>query len=202
MATRTIRDIARELKHAFYKKGENIKSLNWNSYSSAVVRYKQFIDGNINYNGKNILDVGCGFGNIIPYLSSRAENFSYTGVDVVPEFVKLAQKRYPDFQFKVLDYFSKPLRKKFDIIISCGTLNYKMPNLINYRKKAIKTMFTSCKEVLVFNMAGGSSPKNKKRSKIAYANSGEILKFCLSLTEKVIFKQHYHHRDFTIFMFQ
>ncbi|MFH1182638.1 MAG: class I SAM-dependent methyltransferase [Candidatus Moraniibacteriota bacterium] len=189
-------------KEIFNKKGKSVKSLKWNSYSSAASRYKQFIDGNVDYNGKNILDVGCGFGDIIPYLFSQAESFQYTGIDMMPEFIKIARKRYPDFKFFVSDYFSNPLKKKFDIIISCGTLNTKIPGYMKYREKAIKTMFDNCKEVLAFNMAGGSNPKNKKESKISYADSLAVLKYCLSLTNKVVFKQHYHRRDFTVFLYK
>ncbi len=191
-----------EYLEKFRKNKGGIKSLKWNFYSSAALRYVNLLR-DIDFHNKSILDVGCGFGDIIPYLfSMHSHFFSYTGIDMVPVFIKEAKRRYPEFKFLNGDYFLKPLEEKFDIIICCGALNSNFRNAIDYRKKAIKTMFEKCNIALAFNMAGGINISNQKSSKVYYANSIEILNFCINLSPKIIFKQHYHKKDFTIILFK
>jgi SAM-dependent methyltransferase len=191
-----------EYLERFRKNRGGIKSLKWNSYSSAALRYVNLLR-DIDFHNKSILDVGCGFGDIIPYLfSMNSCSFSYTGIDMMSVFVEEAKRRYPEFKFLNGDYFLKPLEKKFDIIICCGALNSNFRNAIDYRKKAIKTMFEKCNIALTFNMAGGINISNQKSSKIYYVNSRTILDFCLALSKKIIFKQHYHSKDFTIVMYK
>jgi uncharacterized membrane protein len=123
----------------------------------------------------------------------------------MPEFVEIARKKYPDYEFLIGDYFEHPLKKKFDIVITSGTLNSNIVkvNPIYYRKKAIKIMFDHAREILAFNMAGGyPQPKNKKNYNVYFADSLEILKYCFSLTSKLIFRHQYRIKDFTIILFK
>lgn len=187
---------------AFKKHRGSIKSLMWNSYSSAAERYKELIQ-DIDFNNKSILDVGCGFGDIIPFIFSKCDSFEYTGVDFTKEFIEKAKKKYPDFRFINGNYFKNPLRKKFDIIICCGALNGNYgKKTVRFRKEAIQVMFHHCKEAVAFNMAGGISPVNKKKSIIYYTDSLKLLTYCATLSEKIILRNHYHPKDFTIIIFK
>ncbi len=182
--------------------GVGPKALQWTSTAAADLRYKELV-ADIEIEGMTILDVGCGFGDIIPYLAKKTDKFVFTGVDIVPEFVKVAIKNYPQHQFLVNNYFDNPIDKKFDVVMSSGALNSNIKNPYRYRKRAIKTMFDHAKKGLVFNMAGFSpQPKNREGSRVYYANSQKILKYCLSLSSRVIYRHHYHPKDFTIVMFK
>jgi 2-polyprenyl-3-methyl-5-hydroxy-6-metoxy-1,4-benzoquinol methylase len=186
---------------SFAKYGVTPKALRWHSQKSAEQRYQQIIS-EISFNGKSILDVGCGFGDLIPWLA-KSGKVTYTGIDLMPEFIKVARGRYPEGRFVVGDYFQKPLKEKFDIIIACGCLNSNVEDNLNWRKKAIKAMFDHAKEGVIFNMAGRHpQPDTAKRNNVWYADSLDILKYCLTLTHKIIFRSHYAKREFTIFCFK
>ena len=186
----------------FEKYGVDPRALQCHSKKAQEVRFKQLV-ADIDFNGKRILDVGCGFGDIIPFIQKRAKVFKYTGVDVVPEFIKVANKKYPGREFVVRDYFNNPLANKFDIVLTSGTLNANIEGAIDFRKKAIKTMFNYTKEVFVFNMAGGfPQPKNKKTNRVYYADLLEIYEYCLSLSSRLILRNHYRSNDFTIVIFK
>jgi SAM-dependent methyltransferase len=191
----------REYQEKFVKSKGGVRSLQWNSYLSAASRYVNLV-ADIDFSKKSVLDIGCGFGDIIPMIASKTLDFKYTGIDIVPEFIREGKKRYPEGKFLLGDYFSEPLDKMFDIVLCCGALNSKYKNAVSYRKKAIKRMFDHSKFATVFNMAGGTNVPNKKESKIYYADSLEILKYCMTLTPKVVFRQQYHYRDFSIVMFK
>jgi len=186
----------------FSKYGFDPRALGWKTQQAAEVRYKNLIRG-INFEDRGVLDVGCGFGGIIPLIKAETKNFNYTGVDLVPEFIKIAKERYPNFRFQVMDYFKRPWDKIFDIIISSGALNSNIKNPLKYRQKAIKTMFEHASELVVFNMAGGHPQhKNARKNRVYYVDSYQILKFCLSLTPKIIFRHQYRFNDFTIMMYK
>ena len=189
-------------QRSFKKYGINSNALQWKSEKSAELRYQELM-ADLDFEGKTILDVGCGFGDIIPYISRKTNKFDFTGVDMVPEFIQAAQKKYPEYRFILRDYFSHPMKEKFDIVISSGTLNSNFKNVYCFRKKAIKTLFDHALEGIGFNMAGFyPQPENKESSKVYYADSLIFLKYCLSLSSKLIFRHHYHRKDFTIVIFK
>ena len=188
---------------SFRKHGVSPKSLQWHSYKSIELRFKQIIS-NLNFNNKSILDIGCGFGFLIPCIEKQAKNFNYLGVDIVPEFIKEARRLYPNQDFKICDYFTNPLKEKFDIIIVSGVLNNNLgKKSLKNRFEFIEKTFEKCKKTLAFNMAGACpQPKNSNSSKVYYANSLEVLNFCFSLTKKLIFTHKYRPRDFTLILFK
>ena len=192
-----------------YKKyGIDPKSLSWHKKGAAHQRFRQFW-AEIDFNNKSVLDVGCGFAEMAKFLRKRYTGVDYTGVDIVPEFIEEAKKNYPFYKFHVRDYFSNPFPERVDIVLSSGVLNSNLSagktgvkNNMEYRKKAIQTMFEHSKKVLAFNMLGAHpQPKNDPKSNVWYADSLEVLKFCMSLTRRLILRANYHPTDFTILMY-
>lgn len=197
-----LKEKAKSYQKAFKKHKVHPKSLFWASKKAATLRYKELVV-DLNLEGKTILDIGCGFGDIIPFLSKKAKDFSYTGVDIVPEFVQVAQDKYPKHQFILRDCINHPLKEKFDIVISSGTLNSNFKDPYRFRKEAIKVFFDHARESLVFNMAGSHpQPKNKQKNKVYYTDSLIILEYCFSLSSKIVFRHHYHRKDFTVTIFK
>ena len=92
---RSLEEKRKSYQKAFAKYGVDPRALQYISKKSAVVRYQQLIV-DLNFEGKTILDVGCGFGDIISYIEKTANNFKYVGVDVVPEFIKVCKKKFPN----------------------------------------------------------------------------------------------------------
>jgi len=191
----------RSYRKSLEKHGYGPKALQWRSQEAANLRYENLVE-NIDFEGKSVLDVGCGFGDISEYIKKRAENFEYTGIDIVPEFIEEARRRHPCQRFIVGDWVRKISRQ--DIILCSGVLNNKVEgDQYKYREKAIELMYKNAGEVLAFNMAGGHpQPENKKKYKVYYVDSLRVLKYCLSLTSRVIFRHHYRRRDFTIIMYR
>lgn len=184
-----------------YKKfGNNPKALGWHSKKAAEQRYEQIV-ADINFEGKTILDVGCGFAYIIPFIQKKAKNFEYTGVDIVPEFIKESRKLYPKYRFLIRDYFTSPIEKKYDILIANGSLNSNVPRNLQFRQKAIRTMFDHVNETLFFNMAGKyPQPKTIKRSNVWFADPLEVIRYCLVLNSRVTFINHPGKREFSIIL--
>ena len=70
----------------------------------------------------NILEIGCGPGNISRYIMQAKPNLNYTAIDYAEKMVNIAQKNNPNVDFKVMDCHNiDQFNQKFDVII-CGFL--------------------------------------------------------------------------------
>lgn len=204
-------------KQKFKEFGSNHKALAWKTKGAAHQRFRQFW-AEIDFDNKNVLDVGCGFGEMGNFLTKRYENVTYKGVDIMPEFIENGKKIYPSLTLETADYFSRPLSEAFDVVLCSGALNSNFgSNQQNrrFRENAIKTMFDHTTNVCAFNMLGGHPAKENpparldsaKRdgeagSNIWYSDSLEILEYCMTLTRRVILRHNYHPSDFTIFLYK
>lgn len=186
----------------FRRYGVDPKSLSWGSRGAAHQRFRA-IWKEIDFSGKSVLDVGCGFGEMAKFLHKRYKDVKYTGVDIVPEFIAQAKADHPYFDFEVKDYFNDPIDEKFDVVMASGTLNSNLgQENLEFRKRAIKVMFEHSKKVCAFNMLGGHpKPQTPEGSNVWYADSLEILEYSMSLTRRVVLRANYHPKDFTIFMY-
>lgn len=68
----------------------------------------------------NILEIGCGPGNITKYLLSKRPDFNIYGIDIASNMIKLAQKNNPTANFDVMNSRKiSEIKTKFDGIV-CG----------------------------------------------------------------------------------
>src|SRR3989338_8979178 len=135
-----------------YKKyGVDPRSLCWHEKGAAHQRFRQFW-AEIDFNNKSVLDVGCGFGEMAKFLRKRYQGVTYTGVDIVSEFIDETKRLYPFYKFEVRNYFDNPLPEKFDVVMASGVLNSNISDNMGFRKNAIRVMFEHAEKVCVFNM--------------------------------------------------
>jgi SAM-dependent methyltransferase len=74
----------------------------------------------ITANYPEVLEVGCGPGNITKYLLERKPDMKLLGIDLAPNMVELARTNNPSAEFQIMDCREIILiKKKFDGII-CG----------------------------------------------------------------------------------
>jgi 2-polyprenyl-3-methyl-5-hydroxy-6-metoxy-1,4-benzoquinol methylase len=101
-------------KQKFFSKFANNKNIS---------ETDQIILSTIDWDGKNVLDVGCGTGTT-SYLISQNGAIEVIGIDYSGEAISIAKNTY---QSENLQFYEANLcdwSKKADIIISCGTLEH------------------------------------------------------------------------------
>jgi len=187
-------------RKTFDQYGPSPQALQWVDYRSAALRYRQLLV-DIALEGRSILDIGCGMGDLVPFIYAQTDSFKYLGIDITPEFIEVAKKRYAGHDFKVFDPFKEDLGRTFDVVVLCGAMNANKKDWLENRKQKIQKLYELANEAVVFNMAGALEPIAADE-RVAYADPQEILEFCRGLSKKVILKTHYHPRDFTIVMFK
>tara|TARA_R100001440_G_scaffold19195_2_gene32444 strand:+ start:16928 stop:17608 length:681 start_codon:yes stop_codon:yes gene_type:complete len=99
-------------------------------YDSKYKTTKCFVEEEIiasflpeNLNGKMILDIGCGTGNMITV--GRLPVKHYLGVDISENMLKEAKIKYPDYDFKQQEALTNVYGGLWDIVLSVfGQMNY------------------------------------------------------------------------------
>ena len=82
-----------------------------------IVRFEKLLPG------KNILEIGCGPGRDAAIFSSRG--FQVTGIDITPNFIKMAKSRVPAGKFFVMDVLDMKFNKgSFDGVWAVASLHH------------------------------------------------------------------------------
>lgn len=75
--------------------------------------------------GSSCLDVGCGTGDLAPYLA-KFEVKQYLGIDIFAPAVARAQFKFPKYHFIVGDFLDYQFDQKFDFVFCSGALTTKL----------------------------------------------------------------------------
>jgi len=131
---------------------KNFEVLDWGHPDSQEVRFRVLTD-NVNLEGKTILDVGSGLGDLLRYLKQRQIAVHYTGIDIVGDMVTAAQAQHPDGHFICGDIFSdeRLLSERFDVVFGSGIFNLNLGNNLIFLPQAIARMLRWSREYVVFN---------------------------------------------------
>ncbi len=138
------------------------------------------------------------------------DQLKYTGLDITPNLIKEAHKKYPDKEFITADFTDWQPNKKYDVVLACGSLTYKLENHEEWLKNIIKKMFDTSNIAVGFNLLSGYDPgeenhhclsSEKDTSLYYHARPEEIFSFCKTITPYVTLRHDYLLHDFTIYMY-
>ncbi|WP_027628585.1 class I SAM-dependent methyltransferase [Ruminiclostridium cellobioparum] len=174
--------------------------LGWESEAAQELRFKQLV-GNIDLNGKTILDVGCGTGNLLEYISRQFKDFNYTGIDVLPHMIQRAGEKKLNGRFVCMDLFkSNPYgNKTFDVIFSSGIFNLNLGNNQEFLMDAVDIFQSLAREAISFNLLWDkSTDKDVKYFYFSPEEVQDILSSKYSDIWQVSIVKGYLHNDFTV----
>jgi len=102
----------------------------------------------------SILDYGCGLGYLLEYLIKLKliKKCSYTGYDIIPNFIKICKKKFKNSTFKLISE-NESIYEKFDIVFASGVFNI-MSHHSEFESKEyaftrIEKLFSITKNVLI-----------------------------------------------------
>ena len=175
----------------------NPKAVRWEEPRDQRARFETLCEiGDLA--GRSILDVGCGLGDLYPFLESRFRNFTYLGIDLLPEMVAAARQKYPGGQFEVADVYS--VRHKFDYVLASGALSFNVAPGKKFYFDMIARMFELCNKGLAFNMLD-SDYYSADRDFLVY-NPQELIPVAERLTPNFQIIVGYTVGDFTVYLYR
>jgi SAM-dependent methyltransferase len=174
------------------------QALGWNGATGQHARFEALTRiGDLAQ--RSVLDAGCGYADLYPYLRQRYAGVRYYGIEQVPELLEVAQSRYPDAEGITLrsgDFLREALPPT-DYVLASGALNYRQrdPRFIY---QAIEKLYGSCQLGLGFNLLSwepvGGGP-------LASYDPATILAFCHQLAPRAELLEGYWEGDFTVFVY-
>ncbi|MDO4261463.1 MAG: class I SAM-dependent methyltransferase [Eubacteriales bacterium] len=139
----------------------------------------------------SLCDAGCGFGDINGYLQRLGvEDYSYTGLDVVDEFMKEGESRYGSDRIRYLhrNFITDDISDlEFDYAVSSQTFTIAYSDEdSNYDVvyASVRKLFEQCKKGVSFNFF--TDQGQFKRVGTAYHNPAKLAEFAYSLSNAVI----------------
>lgn len=184
------------------------KVLDWESEEAQYKRFDIFIE-NCDIEGKTILDVGSGLGNLAEYIDRKNIKLKFLGVDIMPEMTKRAlEKKFNNIEASFLsgDIFNDESLLKnysFDYIYSSGIFNLNLKNNKEFLTSSLKYFFDLAREGVFFNLLDASCEK-LYGDKYFYYDKSEIknmLEDILNKTNKkysVKILDNYLSNDFSV----
>ena len=157
------------------------QKVGWKSHDVQLLTFDAATDlAGINWQEiSSVLDIGCGYGNLVEYLRGRM-NYAgnYTGIDVMPEFIEAAGSSYGNDDrnhFITGDVLAESWQDGlcFDVVFCLGalTLNHDQPapygqQSLLYAEQLIATMLSlaSVAVVLHFPSEDNMSAEQRKRN--------------------------------------
>ncbi len=143
---------------------DNSKVLDWESKDAQYSRFYAMID-NIDLNGRSILDVGCGCGDLFGLLNEIGLDISYTGVDILDKMVERALSSFSSADFRCSDIFGDSFepydefgKHYFDIVFTSGIFNLNAGNNEEFLKKAVPVIASLSEYAFIFNLLDPDSP--------------------------------------------
>jgi SAM-dependent methyltransferase len=105
--------------------GPTPRGVDWNGEESQTLRFDrlcQLIDGSRSF---SLNDLGCGYGSLYEFLSRRHAAFSYSGVDVSEDMIRVARQRHRDAPNARFVVSSEP-EQLADYCVASGIFNVRL----------------------------------------------------------------------------
>lgn len=161
--------------------GQNHRGVDWNGEESQMLRFEQLckiIDAS---NQFSINDLGCGYGALYDFLSSKYENFSYLGVDVSENMIQAAEQRYQDKLHARFILSSEP-DQVADYGVASGIFNVCMgrsdEEWRSYLEATLDILDRTSRLGFAFNCLTAYSDTDKMRDYLYYADPCVLFDLC------------------------
>jgi hypothetical protein len=178
------------------------QGVDWNGEASQQIRFDQLfrlVEGT--QSPFSILDYGCGYGAMLPYLKSRHSECSYMGYDISIEMIKAASDIHRSSD--VLWGTNPEELVQHDYVVASGIFNVKesIPDQEweQYILNKLSHFNSLSKKGFAFNILSDYSDLEKRKSNLYYANPGKLFHYCKTAFSKYVALLHdYPLYEFTI----
>lgn len=174
--------------------------LGWECEEAQRLRFDMLLSA-VDLEGKVLLDVGCGTGNLLEHIIGKGINVKYTGVDLLDKMIDRAKRKGLAGEFIHVDIFEDRIFENgsFDVIYTSGIFNLDLGNNIDFLKRAVGLFLDLSRQYVVFNLLHKDSPDREDRYFYSSPDEvAELLEDYSDRIENVQFIEAYLKNDFTV----
>lgn len=182
--------------------GYSPKSLGWDK-GKQDIRF-DILTSFYNFENKNILDIGCGFGDLNKTLKQKTKKYFYTGVELVEPLYLEAKKHYvgKHIHFENQNILEFNSIKLFDYAISSGIFNHKTSELNNYVfiEEVIVKALSMCRDGIAFDFL--SDKVDYQYNYTFHSSPEKVLSIAYKYSRNVVLRNDYMPFEFALFIFK
>ena len=185
------------------KYGATVESLALGGKERQYLRF-DVLCGVSDLNGKSILDVGCGFGDLVAFLEERGIRFKeYVGVDINPELIAEAERRHgtkENVRFAVQDVTEEGFDERFDIVVAGSVFNNRLSEEnMQFIERILPRLFRIAKEGVAINFM--TDYVDFKSPDVYHYSPEKVFAVCKRLTKRVALRHDYPLYDFAVYLY-
>jgi len=158
------------------------------------------------FDGARLLDVGCGFGDLLAWLRARGVQPRYTGLDLTAPMIERCRKRFRErcaegsARFVVGDALGWQPDGEYDYVIASGIFGYHAKDTRARIQPTLERLFAIAGTGLAVNFLSGCAPTRSPGR--LYVHPADVLQYALRLTPAVRLDHTYMPNDFTLCLYK
>ncbi|MGG5818211.1 class I SAM-dependent methyltransferase [Falsiroseomonas sp. HW251] len=182
--------------------GATPRGVDWNGEASHRLRHRQFVRLVGDDPDASVLDLGCGYGDFLPFLRAAGHRGRFVGYDLAAPMIEAARALHGEGADRAWHVGAVPEGAE-DYAIGSGILNVKgaTPDA-EWRahvEDTIATLSRASRRGFAFNVLSLSSDPDRRRSDLHYADPADMLRMCLDRYGRhVALLQDYGLWEFTV----
>lgn len=178
--------------------GYDPRTLGWNK-GLQQVRFAAALEGLRPSEYESVLDVGCGFGDLLSFLRVRGWSGAYRGLDLVPELVDEARRRHGDGgEFLCVDASTGALPgSPMAMAVAIGVFNHRLhEDNMDFVRATLASMWASSAKVVVLDFLSDAADPDRQRDDLFYASPAALLDLARSYSRRVAIHHAYMPFEF------
>jgi len=178
--------------------GPGPKALDWSEEGQR--RRFQVLAGVGDMSGWSVLDLGCGFGDLLSFLVTPFPSIAYHGVDFSRPILEEARRRHAEASFDELDVVRDRIPGLYDVVLSSGLHNLETGTNDEDMERLLAKAWGACRIAVAVNML--SARARSRTEGRHYYEPGRFLGLAQSLAPFVVLRHDYLPHDFTLYLYR
>jgi SAM-dependent methyltransferase len=139
----------------------------------------------VSFKGRDILDVGCGTGDLSAFLRKKKIN-TYVGIDIYKPFLREARRKYPHERFLEGDLLAGVITDSFDYAFCSGGFTVKL-SIDNYGflSAMIEKMWELTRVGIAFNVL--TDDDRDQDPDLFFYNPTRVLQICQDIAPEAVY---------------
>jgi len=181
--------------------GFDHRGLGFRNRSSQEKRFEALLSLG-DFNGRRVLDVGCGFGDFLAFLVERDIHPLYTGLDVCEPMIQRCQERFPAGagRFHSGDVLAYEPDEPYDYVVASGLFGLESPGARERIVPTVARMLDWCRIGVAVNFLSGAYDRQVPGR--IYVYPALALAYALAYTPAVRLDHSYLPNDFTLYLYR
>lgn len=162
----------------------------WGSEEGQRARFAALLRA-AGYRGGSVLDYGCGTGALRRHLAEAGHPFTYLGVDMNADLLRVARRETGSGEFELIAPDSMDVPPA-DYVFASGVFQFADPIEPTYYQRLVANLFERCRLALSVNFLSALRAEPDRDAEELYITPAEAVNLATSLSGKWVLDHSYH----------